>query len=82
LEWRKIVGVLKDLNPAGFFCVAAFGMQDFFLPNPLKFICDGFLHRSFGGKKHELKPLGNFALSLSSNSCVASKCSIEKLLAF
>jgi hypothetical protein len=47
-------------------------MHDFFLRNPLKFLWHGFLYRSFGGKKHELKPLGNFALSLSpySNSRV------------
>jgi hypothetical protein len=34
LEWRKIVGILKDLNPTGFFPAVAFGMQGFFLSNP------------------------------------------------
>jgi hypothetical protein len=53
------------MQEGGFFPAAAFGMQDFFLPNPLKFLWDGFLHRSFGGKKHELKLLGNLPLSLS-----------------
>jgi hypothetical protein len=61
----------KDLNPTGIFCVAAFGMQDFFLPNPLKFIWDGFLHRSFGGKKNIGQTSWKLSFeSLSSNSCV------------
>jgi hypothetical protein len=60
LEWKKIVGILKDLNLVGFFHAVAFVIHDFFLLNPSKFLCDYLLHRNFGGKNMSSNLLETF----------------------